>query len=126
MHSHGKLAAIHIDGEMKRLIPFILETGIDVAECFSPVPMTSVTTAEVRKAWGDRVTVWGGVPAQFFLPEYSDEEFDACIISLFKEVAPGNNFIVGMGENLPFNGKIERVRRISELIDQYGTVPIHI
>jgi hypothetical protein len=111
---------------MNRLIPFILETGVDVGECFSPAPMTSVTTAEVRKAWGDRVTVWGGVPSQLFLPEYSDEEFDAYIISLFKEIAPGNNFIVGMGENLPFNGKIERVRRISELIDQYGTVPIHL
>ncbi|MFQ5996289.1 MAG: uroporphyrinogen decarboxylase family protein [Dehalococcoidales bacterium] len=126
LHSRGKIAAIHTDGEMKRLIPFVLETGIDVAECFSPVPMTSVTTAEVRKAWGDRVTIWGGVPSQFFLPEYSDEEFDARIIALFKDIAPGNSFIVGMGENLPFNAKIERVRRIAELIDQYGTLPIEI
>ncbi|MEE9398773.1 MAG: uroporphyrinogen decarboxylase family protein [Dehalococcoidales bacterium] len=126
LHSRGKLAAIHIDGEMKRLIPFVLETGIDVGECFSPVPMTSVTTAEVREAWGDKVTIWGGVPAQFFLPEYSDEEFDARIIDLFKDVAPGNNFIVGMGENMPFNGKIERVRRIAELIDKHGILPIAI
>jgi uroporphyrinogen-III decarboxylase len=124
LHSRGKLAAIHIDGEMRRLIPFILETGVDVGECFSPAPMTSVTTAEVRKAWGNKITIWGGVPSQFFLPEYSDEEFDARILALFKEIAPGNNFIVGMGENMPFDGKIERVRRIAELIDRYGTVPI--
>jgi len=74
----------------------------------------------------DRVTIWGGVPSQFFLPEYSDEEFDACLINLFREVAPGYNFIVGMGENLPFNGKIERVGRIAELIDKYGVLPISI
>ena len=34
---------------------------------------------------------------------YSEEEFDAYIIDLFREIAPGDNFIVGMGDNLPFD-----------------------
>lgn len=126
LHAHGKLAVVHIDGEMKRLIPFFLETGIDVAEAWTPAPMTAVTTADLRKAWGDRVTIWGGVPAILFEPTFSDEEFDAYIINLFREIASGNNFIVGMGDNLPFDGKIERVRRIVELIDKYGTLPIEL
>jgi uroporphyrinogen-III decarboxylase len=126
LHAHGKIAMVHTDGEMRRLIPFILDTGIDVAECWSPAPMTSITTAELKEAWGDKITIWGGVASQLFRPNYSDEEFDDYVIQLFREVAPGNNFIVGMGENFPFDGKIERVRRIAELIDEYGTLPIHI
>ena len=82
---------------MKRLIPMFLETGIDVAEAWSPAPMTSVSTAELRKAWGDKVTIWGGVPAILFEPQYSDEEFDAYVKHLLQEIAPGYNFIVGMG-----------------------------
>ncbi|MBI2858829.1 MAG: hypothetical protein HYX90_07105 [Chloroflexi bacterium] len=124
VHSKGKLTSVHIDGEMKRLIPMFLETGIDVAEAWTPAPMTSVTTGDLRKAWGDKVTVWGGVPAVLFEPQYSDEEFDAYVKNLFKEVAPGRSFIVGMGDNLPPDGKIERVGRIAELIDKYGRLPI--
>ena len=126
LHSKGKLTQVHVDGEMKRLIPLFLETGIDVAEAWSPVPMTSVTTGELRKAWGDKVTIWGGIPAVLFEPQYSEEEFDAYVINLFKEIAPGYNFIVGMGDNLPFDGRIERVGRVAELIDKYGSVPIEV
>jgi len=126
LHAHGKLAIAHLDGENKRLIPLFLDTHIDVAEAWTPAPMTLVTTAELRKAWGDRVTIWGGVPATLFEPTCSDEEFDNYVINLFKEIAPGYNFIVGLGDNLPFDGKIERVRRIVELIDKYGSLPINI
>jgi len=31
-----------------------------------------------------------------------------------------------MGDNLPFDGIIERVGRIVELIDKYGSLPISI
>lgn len=124
-HSKGKLTRVHIDGEMRKLMPLFPETWVDIAESFTPAPMTSVTTAELRKAWGDKVTVWGGVPAILFQPQYSDEEFDDYVKNLFKEIAPGYNFIVGMGDNLPApDGKIERVGRLVELIHKYGRLPI--
>ncbi len=127
LHARGKLTQVHADGEMRRLIPLFLETGIDVAEAWSPVPMTSVTTAELRGAWGDGVTIWGGIPAVLFEPsQYSDQEFDDYIKNLFSEVAPGDNFIVGMGDNVPFDGDINRVGRVAELIDKYGRLPIEV
>ena len=126
LHSKGKVTYVHADGEMKRLLSLFLETGIDVAEAWSPAPMTKLTTRELRKAWGDKVTVWGGIPAILFEPQYSEEEFDAYVINLFKEVAPGYNFIVGLGDNLPFDGRIERVGRVAELIDKYGSLPIQV
>ena len=126
IHSKHKLAQVHADGEMRRLIPLFLETGVDVAEAWSPAPMTSVTTAELKEAWGDKVTIWGGIPGILFEPQYTDEEFDRYVKSLFKEVAPGYNFIVGMGDNLPVNGKIERVGRVAEIIEKYGKVPIEV
>jgi len=126
LHSKGKLTLIHADGEMRRLIPLVLESEIDVAEAWSPVPMTSVTTAELRKAWGDKITIWGGLPTLIFEPNYSDEKFEEYVINLFREVAPGNNFIVGMGDNFPVDGDINRILRVVELIEQYGILPIEI
>lgn len=124
LHSHGKLAMAHVDGENKRLLKFFNETGIDVWEAWTPSPMTSISTAELRKALGNKGVIWGGVPSTLFEPTYSDKEFDQYVINLINETAPGYNFIVGMGDNLPFDGIIERVGRIVELIDKYGSLPI--
>jgi uroporphyrinogen-III decarboxylase len=126
LHSKGKQTLVHADGELRRLVPMFVETGINIAEAVSPAPMTSVTTAELRKAWGDSVIIWGGVPAILFEPQYTDEEFDSYVKTLFHEIAPGNNFIVGMGDNVGFEGKIERVGRIVELIDKYGNLPMSV
>jgi len=61
-----------------------------------------------------------------FGPQYSDQEFDDYVLNLFKEVSPGHSFIVGMGDNLPFDGKIERVGRVVDLTEKYGHIPIGV
>jgi len=126
LHAHGKLAMAHIDGEMRRLNPLFQDTGIDVAEAVTPAPQSLVPMTEFRRELGDNVTIWGGIPSILFEPMYSDEEFDTYVKNLFKDMAPGYRFIVGMGDNLPFDGYIDRVHRVVELIDKYGTLPIEI
>jgi uroporphyrinogen-III decarboxylase len=126
LHSYGRLAMAHVDGEMKRLNPMFIETGIDVAEAVTPAPQTRVPMKEFRQQLGDNVTIWGGIPSILFEPMYSDNDFDDYIKQLFRDVAPGNRFIVGMGDNLPFDGDIERVGRVAELIDKYGRLPIKV
>jgi uroporphyrinogen-III decarboxylase len=126
LHAHGCLAAVHADGEMRRLNPLFRETGIDIAEAITPAPQTAVTMRGFREQLGDEVTIWGGIPSILFEPMYSDEDFDNYIESMFKEMAPGYRFIVGMGDNVPFDGDIERVRRVVELVDKYGKLPIEV
>jgi len=126
VHAHGKLAMVHIDGEMKRLNPMFPETHFDVAEAVTPAPQTRVTMKEFRQELGESVTIWGGIPSILFEPMYRDEEFDEYIKNLFRDMAPGFRFIVGMGDNLPFDGDINRVRRVVELIDQYGKLPLEV
>jgi uroporphyrinogen-III decarboxylase len=81
---------------------------------------------EFREQLGDEVTIWGGIPSILFEPMYSDEDFDAFVRNMFKEMAPGDRFIVGMGDNVPFDGDIDRVQRVVELIDKYGSLPIEV
>ena len=54
---------------------------------------------------------WWIVGAIFFESMYSDEEFNSYIKNLFKDMSmsPGYRFIVGMGDNLPFDSDIELV-----------------
>ncbi len=126
LHARGRLTMAHADGEMRRLNPMFRETGIDIAEAVTPAPQTLVTMKEFRREMGDSVTIWGGIPSVLFEPMYSDEQFDDYVRNLFREMAPGYRFIVGMGDNLPFDGDINRVRRVVELIDEYGNLPVEI
>lgn len=123
LHSRGRLAMAHTDGEMRRLNPMFRETGIDIAEAITPAPQTLVTMKEFRETLGENATIWGGIPSVLFEPMYSDEQFDDYIKNMFREMAPGYRFIVGMGDNLPFDSDINRVRRVVELIDRYGKLP---
>lgn len=126
LHAHGRLAMVHIDGEMRRLNPLLRETDIDIAEAVTPAPQSLVPITEFRRELGDNMTIWGGMPSVLFEPMYSDEYFDNYIKNLFKDIAPGYRFIVGMGDNLPFDGNIDRVGRVVELIDKYGKLPIQL
>lgn len=120
IHARGKLAMAHCDGEMRRLIPLFAETHLDIAEAITPAPQTRVSMREFRMGMGEHVTLWGGIPSILFEPGYTDEEFRGYVENLFREMAPGTRFIVGMGDNLPFDGEINRVGIVAELIEEYG------
>ncbi len=121
LHRRGKVTCSHVDGNMQGILSLFLETGIDVAEAVTPAPMTNYTLADARRAWGDRVTIWGGVPTTLLCPEITgEEEFEDFMQRLFEDIQPGNRFVLGLGDNLPTDGSLERVALITEMVDQYG------
>jgi hypothetical protein len=43
---------------------------------------------------------------------------------LFKTISPGDAFILGVADNVMPEAKIERLRRISEMVEERGTYPV--
>ncbi len=124
MHNHGKLTTCHVDGDMKRLFELFLETGVDVAEAVAPHPLCNYTLAEARGVLGSRMTIWGGIPTPLFTIAFSDEQFDEYVRAVFRTIAPGDHFILAMGDNIPADGVFERAFRVSKLVEELGDLPI--
>jgi uroporphyrinogen-III decarboxylase len=125
LHSRGKLICSHVDGDMKGILDLFTETGIDVAEAVTPAPMANYTLAEARRAWGDRVVIWGGVPTTLLCPEATGEkEFEEFMHRLFEDIRPGNRFVLGLGDNLPTDGSLGRLARITDMVERYGRLPL--
>lgn len=122
LHERGKILISHTDGEMKGLLEVFLETGIDVAEAFTPYPMTKLTLAEVRKLWQDRIIIWGGIPSIILSQDFPHRKFKDYIINLFEEIAPGKAFILGVGDNTPADAPLERITEINQMVKEYGQV----
>ncbi|NQT41377.1 MAG: hypothetical protein HQ581_28065 [Planctomycetes bacterium] len=124
LRAAGKTLALHADNDTRQIFTHIEQAGFDMAECFVTDPMVPTTMAEARAAWGDRVIIWGGIPSSILEDPYTDEQFEQFMDNLFGVVAPGKALILGIADNAMPGSKIDRIRRITELVQQRGTYPI--
>ncbi len=125
LRPRGKLLQTHCDGENQRLLDLLAESGMDVAEAICPRPMTKVSITEVKKAFRGRVTIFGGVPSVVLLEEsMSDDQFERFMKDLFREIAPGDRFILGVSDTTPPDAKFERLLRITEMVQEWGRLPM--
>ena len=87
-----------------------------MVECFVTAPMVDTTLAEAKKAWGDRIIIWGGVPSVILEEPYSDQQFEDYMQEVFRVVGSGRAFILGVSDNVMPAAKIERIERVSRLV----------
>ena len=124
LKSRGKVLALHGDNDTRMILSHIERAGFGMVECFATHPMVPTTMAEARAAWGDRVIVFGGVPSVILEEPYTDEQFERFMDDLLRTVAPGKAFIMGIADNAMPGSKIERIRRITEIVDRRGGYPV--
>lgn len=124
LHSRGKSMACHADGDTKGLLELIMESGFDMAECFVTAPMVTVTLEEARGVWGNKVIIWGGIPSSILCEGFPEEEFERYMLGMFRTIAAGDAFILGVADNVMPEAIIERVERVSEMVEALGEYPI--
>ena len=122
--AEGKILFCHCDGENQGLMDLLKDSGMDVAEGICPYPMTKVRIEDYYRQWADKVTIFGGVPSNMLLAETTgDDEFNSFLDYLFKAVAPGKRFILGLGDTTPAAASFDRLRRIGEKAEKHGRLP---
>ncbi|MHB1294578.1 MAG: uroporphyrinogen decarboxylase family protein [Anaerolineae bacterium] len=123
-HAHGKAVAMHGDNDTSRILGHIKRAGWDMVECFVTAPMVPLTLAEARRAWGNRVIIWGGLPSLLLSPSVPEDEFRAYMDELLHVIAPGDAFILGVADNVMPDSLIERVEWVSEVVAARGACPL--
>ena len=124
LHARGKCLTWHADDDSRDILGEVKAAGFDMAECFCTAPMVEVTLAEARAAWGTDVVIFGGVPSIVLEPTFPEDEFEAYMRGVFRVIAPGDAFVLGVADNVMPTSLIERVERISELVERHGTYPV--
>ncbi|RJQ51526.1 MAG: hypothetical protein C4530_19970 [Desulfobacteraceae bacterium] len=125
LHGKGKRMLCHTDGENKGLMDLLLESGMDIADSVCPAPMTKISIAEYYRRWGEKITIFGGIPSTLVLPEAtSDEAFETFMEELFSAISPGSRFILGIADTTPPGAAFERLQRIRQLVDSRGQLPL--
>ncbi len=115
MKAAGKFCHIHIDGYMKPLLPFLRACDWDGIEAATPFPQGDVTLEEIKEAMGDLVLL-DGIPCLYFLREYSVDDLVECTQKVVRLFYP--RLILGISDEIPPDGDIERVRLVSQLVKE--------
>ncbi|MCD6519912.1 MAG: hypothetical protein J7M05_08325 [Anaerolineae bacterium] len=115
LHRAGKFVYIHVDGAMKPLLPYLRDCPWDGIEAATPLPQGDVTLEEIKEALGDLILL-DGIPALYFLPSFSLQELIDCTKRVVELFHP--RLILGISDEIPPDGEIERVRLVGELVQE--------
>ena len=121
LHRAGIRCAVHLDGTLKGLLPKLAAVGIDAIEALTPQPVSDLSLEEVRRLVedatppGSRVILWGGLPGAMFAPPFTWEDMQRQVQHVL-QAWQGVPFILGTADQLPPDGDIDFVRRISEMV----------
>ena len=124
LRPRGITLAMHADNDSRLILEHLREAGYGMAETFTTAPQVSCTLEEARAAWGTDVIIWGGVPSVLLEDSYSDEQFESYMRGVFRAIAPGGAFILGVADNIMPRALLHRLERIAEMVEMWGACPI--
>ena len=112
----------HTDGNMKPLLGLLAESGLDVAESFTPAPLTPCTFDEAWEAWSSGPIIWGGIPSSILEDSTGDDEFKDFVEHVLTTVGD-RPIILGVGDQVLGSSMIERVQYIADQVEDRCVCP---
>lgn len=107
----------HGDGNLRDIIPDLIEVGVDVLnpvqpECFDPV--------EVKREFGDRLSFWGTIGTQTTMPFGSPEEVRRVCKEMIEKVGKGGGLLLAPTHLLEPEVPFENIMAFLEAVEEYG------
>ena len=119
----GKFVATHTDGENQMLLDKYVAAEIDIADSICPAPMTKVSLKETRKIFGEKVTIWGGIPSIATLKEsMSDHDFYRLVEDTLEAIGKGDHMILSVADTLPPAADFNRLLYLKKKAEEFGPV----
>jgi len=116
-HAAGKRVGVHLDGTMRGLISDLADTGLDFIEAITPAPVGDVAVEELFTLVNEKTILWGGVPGAMFAPPFTWDDVKTFVENIIQRHGPSGRFVLCSADQVPVNGDIDLVRRISELVE---------
>lgn len=94
--SHGAKVLLHSDGNVREIIPRLIEIGVDILDPIQP-EAEGMEPGEIKKEFGDQLCLRGGVSAQDVLSTGSPENVREEVKRRIDQLGPGGGYILSPG-----------------------------
>jgi len=113
---------IHSDGDIRAILPDLVEIGFDVID---PIQPECMNPEEVKKEFGDRITLHRCGSLQRTLPFGTPEECRQEARRLVERCGVGGGLVLGASNTISFDVPVENIAAWYEAVRDYdlGTLP---
>lgn len=115
----GALFWLHSCGHVMEIIPDLIEIGVDILD---PVQVRANDQAAVKRLYGDRICLMGGIDTQHLLTEATPGEVASAVRSCIRVLAPGAGYI--LAPDTLITVPEENYRAYLESGAKYGRYPL--
>lgn len=111
------LVFYHGDGNMSKIIPDIIEIGVDILNPIQPECMDPI---EIKKIYGDRLSFWGTVGTQTTMPFGTPAEVKAVCRKMIDEVGKGGGLVLAPTHVIEPEVPWENIEAFVETVKNYN------
>lgn len=119
----GGLVHFHSDGNITPIVGDLVEIGIDI---LNPVQPECMDQLEIKKDYGDKITIDTGMSVQKTLPHGTVEDVKKEALHTIEHLAPGGGFVYGTSHMALYDVPVENVVALYDTCRKYGKYPIKI
>jgi uroporphyrinogen decarboxylase len=112
----------HSDGVVWQLIEDFIDAGVDALH---PIDPTCMDILEVKKKYGDRLTLIGNVSNEMLM-NGTPTDIANRTRELISTLAPGGGYCLSSGNSVPDWANFENYKAMIETVKRYGSYPIRV
>ena len=121
LRSKVKYIFYHSDGDLRPVIPDLIEIGVNI---LNPIQPDCMDIAELKSLYGDKLTLWGGLSVQDIIPHGTVKDVENHVKETIETLAPNGGFVIGTSNLVTQDTPIENCLAIYEAVKKYGRYPI--
>jgi len=119
-HKHGKPVQYHMCGKSRKMLPITAEMGVDGFDALESPPTGDVDLAEVKRTFGGRISLRGNVNSITVMLNGSPQDVERDVLRCMESAKEGGGFILGVGDQTPYNTSEENLYAFVEAGRKYG------
>ena len=112
VRGHGKQTWVHSCGDIEKLIPRLIEMGLQV---LNPVQPECMDLQHLKRSYGDRLAFWGGISTQQTLPYGTPEEVRAEARRVRDLLGEGGGYILSASQSIQDDVPVENMLALLEV-----------
>ena len=116
IHEAGMDVWVHSCGDIRKILPDLVEMGVDV---LNPIQPECMDIYELKDMYGDKLTFWGGISTQQTLPMGTPEEVRTETLRVTEYMSRNGGYLIaaaqGMQADVPFENLCALVDISNEL-----------